>query len=444
MLNKNEQYILEISGMGAEGEGVGRIEGFAVFVPFALLGEKILVKIVKVQKNYAFGKIVEIITPSPSRISPSCKHFYKCGGCSFQHCDYNFELEYKKNKVSEALKRIGGIEAEVSPIIPAENTVGYRNKSQFPVNTDGIGFYANRSHRLVPVESCEIQHTSTHGIIKAISEYMKKYSILPYDEASHTGDIRHVFTRVSKHSGEIMVGIVTRTKRLANVDELVRILRDSNENIVSIIQSINSEKTNVALGEKEVLLWGKDYITDKIGDLSFEISLKSFYQINPQQTKKLYDEVVKLINFTGDETLFDLYCGIGTISLYVAKYVKKVIGVEIVEKAVENAIKNAKINGIENAQFVVGAAEDVAKSLGTADIVIVDPPRKGCDEKLLKTIVDIAPESIVYVSCNPSTLARDLKFLTSNKYYVKKVVPIDMFPRTPHVECVVLMSRVDK
>lgn len=442
MLIKNKEYVLDITGMGSEGEGVGKVDGCAVFVPYALKGEKVRVKIVKVLKNYSFGKLLEVIKPNPLRISPDCEYFYKCGGCNFWHVDYALEVEYKTNKVKDALERIGSVYTEVLPVIPAEKTVNYRNKAQFAVNNDGIGFFAPRSHRLIPIGNCAIQHEINEKAVRTVYEYMEKYSVLPYDEKSHTGDIRHIYTRVAVNTGEIMVCIVTRGKRLPHAQDLVDSLRRIDEGIVSIFQNINPNKTNVALGEKEVLLWGKSTITDKIGDLIFQISPKSFYQVNSAQTKVLYDEIIKLANFTGGERVFDLYCGIGTIALYTAKYVKEVVGVEVVGEAVNNAIKNAEINNINNAVFYKGVAEDIADSLGKADVVIVDPPRKGCDKKLLLMINTISPNRVIYVSCNPATLARDLKILQAYGFEIKTIQPVDMFPRTPHVETVVLMTRV--
>jgi len=441
MLDKNSEHLIEITGTGTEGEGVGRVDGFAVFVPFALLGEKVKIKILKSQKTYAFGKLLEVIDPSKHRTEPKCKYFYKCGGCTFWHLDYEAELEYKTQKVTDCIKRIGGIDIEVMQTIGSQSCERYRNKAQFPVTPEGIGFFAQRSHRLISVDDCIIQNEINEEIIDTVREFMFEFAIRPFDEAEHTGDIRHIYTRVAEETGEIMVCIVTRAKKLRHSEELVERLCRISPNIVSIVQNINQEKTNVALGNTSILLFGKPFITDKLGQLQFEISPHSFYQVNHKQTKVMYDKVVEFAGLTKSDTVFDLYCGIGTISLYVAKYAKRVVGVECVEQSVLDARKNAELNGITNAEFYVGNAEEVAETLGSADVVIIDPPRKGCDEKLLKTIAKISPKRVVYVSCNPATLARDLKILTELGYVVKTIQTIDMFPRSPHVECVVLIER---
>lgn len=444
MLKKNDEHIIEITGVGSQGEGVGKINDFAVFVPFAIQGEKIRVKLLKVLNNYAHGKLLQVISPSESRTVPSCPHFYKCGGCSLQHMTYEKELEFKQQKVADCLKRIGGIDTEILPIIGSDDNAGYRNKGLFPVTNEGVGFYAPRSHRVIPVKCCEIQDEKSNIIVDVVKQFMGKFSISPYDESSHRGHIRYVYTRVAGFTGEVMVCIVTRTKELPYKNELVKMLQSANIGIVSIFQNINPKRTNVALGEKTILLWGKEAITDKIGDLLFKISPKSFYQVNAKQTKKLYDEVVKAGQFTGSERVFDLYCGIGTISLYIADFVKEVIGIEVVGEAVKDAVENARINNKDNVKFYHGAAEDLTKNLGKADVVIIDPPRKGCDKRLLQTLKDMSSEKIIYVSCNPATLARDLKIIQSFGYKTQYARPVDMFPRTAHVETVVLMSRVEK
>ena len=441
MLNKNDEYAIEITGMGADGEGVGRIDGCAVFVPYAIQGETVKVKIVKPLKNYAFGKLLEVIKPSPDRREPTCGVFYLCGGCGLCHMEYSAELAYKQQKVADAVKRIGGIDAEIRPIIGSAEIIGYRNKGQFPVTADGIGFYAPRSHRVIPIDRCEIQDEKSNEIVRTVKKFMERYSVSPYNEAEHTGDIRCVYTRIARATGEAMVCIVTRTKKLPLADKLVEMLDGLGIGIVSVYQNINPERTNTALGEREVLLWGKGKITDKIGDLSFNISPKSFYQINSAQTKVLYDETLKAGGFTGGETVLDLYCGIGTITLYAASSVREITGVELLRAAVLDAKENAALNGITNAAFLCAAAEDIQDGI-PADAVIIDPPRKGCDDRLLKALGKINSPKIIYVSCNPATLARDLKALTSHGYTAEYLQPVDMFPRTPHVETVVLLSKL--
>jgi 23S rRNA (uracil1939-C5)-methyltransferase len=442
MINKNEIYEINITGMGSDGEGVGKIDGFAVFVSGALTGETVRVLIVKVLKNYAYGKLMEIITPSPNRTESECPHFPKCGGCTLHHCDYEFEKAYKTQKVADCILRIGKIDTPVLECIGCDDIYAYRNKAIFPVTSDGVGFFAPRSHRVIPVEKCLIQSRITDEAVACVKDFMRDYNIPPYDEKSHKGVIRNIFIRCGFSTGELMVAVVTRTNDLPHKDELVKALRDR-VNPTSVIQNINTEKTNVAIGEKSITLYGTDFIRDKIGETVFEISLNSFFQINPLQTKVLYDKVVEFADFKGGERVFDLYCGAGTISLYIAPFVKEVIGVECVAQAIENAKRNAEINGINNAKFYTGNAEEVTPNLGDADVVVVDPPRKGCDETLLKTVAEINPQKIIYVSCNPATLARDLQILTDYGFTAEKIQPVDMFPRTAHVECVVLMSRVE-
>lgn len=443
MLKKNEEFLIDITGNGSEGEGVGRVDGLAVFVPGAIAGEKVRVRIVKVQKSYAFGKLMEVITPSPSRVEPTCAHFGKCGGCALWHMDYAAELDFKQKKVQDALKRIGNVEIEVEKTVPSPQMTEYRNKSQFPVSAEGIGFFAPRSHKVIDIESCMIQNRLTDQVTKIVRDFMREYKISPYNEETKKGDIRHIFTRTAKNTGQVMVCIVTKNNVMSKADILVERLKDI-DGITSIVQNINKKDTNVILGDKNILLWGEERITETLNGLKFTISPHSFFQINTLQTEQLYAKAIELANLTGQETVYDLYCGIGTISLSVAGKAKKVIGVEIVPEAVKDAIENAKANNIDNAEFYVGKAEEVVPKLiqkEKADVVILDPPRKGCDQALIETILEIKPKKVVYISCNPATLARDLALLQG--YEVKKAIPFDMFPKTPHVECVVLMSRVE-
>lgn len=438
-VKKNETYTVTISGTGEKGEGIGRIDNFAVFVPYALLGETVEILIVKVQKNYAYGKILKIISPSKHRKLPQCPSFFKCGGCDFWHCSYEYELQYKTDKVRDCIKRIGGIDVTVNDTKGSTN-LHYRNKSQFPVTEDGIGFYAQRSHRVVQVENCLIQDEKSNRAAKIVESFMRDFHVKPYNEQTKKGVIRHIYTRCTK-TGTLMVCIVATSKDIKNIDSLLSMLKKEFSDNISVILNINNKNTNVILGEKNIVLWGDEVITDKIGELYFEISPHSFFQINSYQTKTLYDEVVKLADFNGTENVLDLYCGIGTISLYIAKYVNKVVGIECVEPAVINAKKNAKLNNIKNAEFYVGKSEDIADKFPESDVIIVDPPRKGCDNKLLKTIDDISPKKLIYVSCNPSTLARDMKILEEYGFETKHVQPIDMFPKTSHVECVCILKR---
>ena len=322
MIEKNKTYTTEITGVGEKGEGIGRIDGFAVFVPYALLGEMVEVLIVKVLKNYAFGKIVNIISPSPERVKPKCPVFYQCGGCDYHHCTYEMELKNKTNKVRDCIQRIGGLNIEVA------NTLGstkmhYRNKSQFPVTPEGIGFYAPRSHRVIPVSNCLIQHEKSNRVIEIVKQFMADFHVKPYDEATGKGVIRHIFTRCTL-TNQVMICIVTASKDLKNADSLVSMLKNEFGENISVIQNINSKNTNVILGKENIILWGEATVTDKIGNLYFEISPQSFFQINPQQTKVLYDKVAELADLNGNEKVLDLYCGIGTIGLYLAKNAKTV------------------------------------------------------------------------------------------------------------------------
>ena len=442
-MKKNDIFEIEITGMTDDGCGVGRAENIAVFVKYALLGERVNVIIIKTQKSYSVGKLLEVIKPSPKRLKASCEYFYKCGGCSFQNVQYEEELLYKHKTVSDSLKRIGKINCDVLPVVPSQNTEYYRNKSQFPVSEEGVGIYATHSHRVIDIDCCPIQAENTALIIRTVKGWMKDFNILPYDEKSDTGCIRHIYTRTGKK--ETMVVLVTRTKKLKEKEELVRRLKDADDSICSVMQNVNDKRTNVVLGREKIILWGKDYIVDSIGERNFKISPFSFYQINNRQTKVLYDIAKEYADVKKDSVVWDMYCGIGTIGQYAAHNAKKIVGVEVVEEAKENAKENAKINGLKNCEYHCGEAESLAPILVEKglkpDIVFLDPPRKGCDKKLLDTIAGVGAEKIVYISCKPSTLARDLNYLEENGYKVKKVCPVDMFPRTPHVECCVLLCR---
>ena len=443
---------MQIDALGSNGEGIGRIDGYTVFVEGALPGEKISVLIVKVKKNYGYGKLMEILEVSPERREPMCPVAKQCGGCQLQHLSYEAELAYKTREVKDVMERIGGIRnVEVKPALGMENPWRYRNKAQFPVGRgkDGcaIGFYAKRSHRIVDTDQCFLQNACNDEIIGIVRAFLNEFNIPLYDEEKHKGLVRHILTRIGRNSGEIMVCIVINGKKLPNSDILVERLK-AVEGVVSIVLNVNKEKTNVFLGQKINTLWGKDTITDSIDGIEFEISPLSFYQVNPIQTEVLYGKAVELAGLKGEETVLDLYCGIGTISLFFARKAKKVFGVEIVPEAIADAKKNAARNGITNAEFAVGAAEEVIPRLYkeegiTADIVVVDPPRKGCDEKLLETILQISPEKIVYVSCNPATWARDLAVLKEGGYELKEVQPVDQFSHSVHVEVVTCLQRVN-
>lgn len=450
-LKKNDQVVIEIEDIGSEGEGIGKYEGYTLFVNNTVVGDKALVSIMKAGKSYGYARLVKLIEPSVHRVTPICPIAGKCGGCRLMHMDYKRQLEYKENKVKNILMRIGSFDSiNMEPIIGMEEPYYYRNKSQFPVgrNRDGsiaIGFYAARTHSIIDTQHCYIGAGVNTDILKLLRSFIERYNIEPYDEASHSGLLRHIMTRVGFSSGEIMVCLVINGDKLPHESELVRGLSEIS-GMKSICLNINKSRTNVILGDKVVPIWGEPYITDAIGPVKYRISPLSFYQVNPVQTKKLYELVLDYAGLKGDETVWDLYCGIGTISLFLAQHAMKVYGVEIVPQAIEDAIRNAGLNGIKNAQFFTGSAEELLPKKHReegirADIIVVDPPRKGCDRKLLDTILDIAPKKIVYVSCDPATLARDLKILCASDCRLERVRAVDQFGHSPHVECCVLMSR---
>ena len=448
-VEKNKDYIIDITGMGSEGEGIGKIDGFTVFIQGAITGEKVNAKIIKLSKNYAIGKLLEIITLSDNRIEPVCGIYKRCGGCQLQHMSYEGQLAFKRNKVRDALERIGGLKnIEVMPVIGMKEPIRYRNKVQLPVGGTArpvIGFYSPRSHDIIDLNKCYIQNEAADKVVMLTREWMERYSIKAYDEASHSGLIRHIMVRQAYRTGETMVVLVTNGWNIPNVEEFISSIRGNIENLAGILQNINTKKANVILGQENILLWGRETITDYIGRFKFNISPHSFFQVNPQQTEVLYSKVLEFASLTGKETVFDAYCGTGTISLFLADKAKKVYGVEIIPQAIENARENAKLNGITNAEFIAGEAEKVIPELINkgirADVVVVDPPRKGCEESLLHAIGDMAPERIVYVSCDPATLARDLAILVKLGYYVKEVQPVDMFPQTVHVETIIMMTK---
>lgn len=449
-ISKNMHFEMTIEDIGSKGEGIGKINDFTVFVEGGLPGDKIEVRIVKVKKTYGYGKLIRIIEASPMRITPACPHAKRCGGCQIQHFDYQAQLDFKRKKVADNIERIGKLTGVVvHPTLGMKEPFYYRNKAQFPVKMkDGkvqIGFYAQRSHDIVDIQKCYIQDPVNDEIIKIVRNYIEKYNVSVYDEERHKGLIRHILTRVGFQTKEVMVCIIINGQDIPHKDKLIAELTKI-PNIKSIVLNHNTQKTNVILGDTITTLWGQDYITDYIGDIKFEISPLSFFQVNPMQTKVLYEKALEYAKLSGDEVVWDAYCGIGTISLFLAQKAKKVYGVEIVEAAIEDARRNAKINNIENVEFFVGKAEEVIPALYEekgikADVIVVDPPRKGCDEALLETMAKMQPKRIVYVSCDPGTLARDLKILSEKGYKVEEAQPVDMFAHSVHVECVVMMTR---
>ncbi|TCK89044.1 23S rRNA (uracil1939-C5)-methyltransferase [Natranaerovirga hydrolytica] len=448
-ISKNDYYTIKIEDIGDKGEGIGKYEGYTIFVKDAYVEDEVKVKLTKVKKNYAFGRLIEIIKPSPYRIEPPCEVYKQCGGCQIQGLDYDKQLVFKEKKVKDALERIGKLKnININTIIGMEHPFFYRNKSQYPVKRDNegnlkIGFYATRSHHVIEHEKCYIGNPVNESIIEIIKQYVHNNNISIYDEENHKGLMRHILIRAGHFTKEIMVCIVINGKDLPQKDQVIKALTTI-PNMKSISVNINTEKTNVILGHQTKKLWGTDYILDTLGNITYQISPQSFYQVNTVQTEKLYNKVLEYAQIKGDETIWDIYCGIGTITLYLAQKAKKVYGVEIVKEAIEDARKNAQMNNINNVEFYTGKAEDVIPRKYNeegiyADTIVVDPPRKGCDESVLKTIVDISPKKMIYVSCDPSTLARDLKYLCENGFEVKEVQPVDMFGHTVHVECVVLM-----
>jgi 23S rRNA (uracil1939-C5)-methyltransferase len=456
---KNEELQVTIDAIGSEGEGIAHVNGYTLFIKDTLIGDEALVKVIKTKKNYGYARLEKILTPSPHRVEPRCAVARQCGGCQLQHLDYEEQLRYKENKVKDCFKRIGHfgdeIDVMMEPIIGMDEPYYYRNKAQFPVGRDKegrvvTGFYASRTHSIIDTPHCYIQAKVNDSLLGIIKTFLQEEGIEPYNEETHTGLVRHILTRVGFVTGEIMVCLVLNGKRLPNHEKLVKEL-EKVEGMTSISININTEKTNVILGPTCKTLWGQDYITDYIGEIKYQISPLSFYQVNPIQTKKLYETALEYADLSGNEVVWDLYCGIGTISLFLAKKAKQVYGVEIVPQAIDDAKNNAKINNITNAEFFVGAAEEVmpekykqSSESMSADVVVVDPPRKGCDEALLNTIVLMKPKRVVYVSCDPATLARDCRFLNDHGYEIKRIRAVDQFAHSTHVETVVLMSRKDK
>ena len=447
---KNDIVTLEIVDCGTDGEGIGKADGFTVFVKDAVIGDTVKAKIMKAKKNYGYGRLMEILKPSPYRVEPVCPSARQCGGCQLQAVSYEEQKVFKEKKLRGHLERIGGFhDLPMEPLIGMDEPYHYRNKAQFPVgrNKEGriiTGFYAGRTHAIIENRDCTLGIPQNKDVLDRVIAHMEKYNIAPYDEMTGRGLVRHIFVRYGFFTGEIMVCLIINGQELPHQKELIEKLCEM-PGMTSISLNINKKRNNVILGDKVKTIWGQEFITDKIGDISYEISPLSFFQVNPKQTWKLYSKALEYADLHGEETVWDLYCGIGTISLFLAQKARFVRGVEIVPAAIEDAKRNAKINNIENVEFFVGKAEEVLpreyeKNGVYADVIVVDPPRKGCDEMLLKTILKMQPKRVVYVSCDSATLARDLRFLCDNGYELKKVCGVDQFPQTVHVETVVLLS----
>lgn len=472
--SKNDCVELTIEDIGVSGEGIGKVDGYTLFVKDTVIGDVVRVKIMKAKKNYGYARLMDIIKPSKDRVEPACPIARQCGGCQIQAMNYNAQLKYKQKLVKDNLLRISGLtegaDYEMCEILGMDTPFRYRNKAQYPVGEDKdgnivMGFYAGHTHSIIacPDDDCMLGHRDNAFILNAVKEWMKEYRVRAYNENIHKGTVRHVLVRTGYHTDEVMVCLVTKKMlRKEAADGLVKAIQKLKLNVASLVVNINKEDTNVILGKECITLYGRPYIEDYIGDIKFQISPLSFYQVNPKQTEVLYNKALEFAGLKGNESVWDMYCGIGTISLFLAKKAGKVYGVEIVPQAIEDAKNNAKINNIDNAEFFVGKAEEVVpafykKQTGVQsdkdstdskeydmtrpDVVVVDPPRKGCDKKLLDTIVSMTPDRIVYVSCDSATLARDLKLLVEYGYKVEKVQPVDQFGNTVHVETVVLLSQ---
>ena len=461
-MNKNDIVTVEITDIGMSGEGIGHVDGYTLFIKDAVIGDVVEAKVMKAKKNYGYARLMKVITPSEYRVEPKCAFARRCGGCQIQEMSYDRQLVFKDQKIRGNLERIGGftkdqIDTVMQPVVGMEHPFGYRNKAQFPFGTDKegnpiTGFYAGRTHDIIANTDCALGVEQNKEILEIILQYMRENKIKSYDEKTGKGLIRHALIRYGFKTKEIMVCLVINGKKLPKAERLIEKLIQI-EGMTSITISPNTRRDNVIMGDSYEILWGQGYITDYIGNVKYQISPLSFYQVNPVQTEKLYGLALEYADLKGDETVWDLYCGIGTISLFLAQKAKQVYGVEIVPQAIDDAKENAKINAIDNAEFFVGKAEEVLPEYyaeyerehngetAHADVIVVDPPRKGCDETLLETIVKMQPEKVVYVSCDSATLARDLKYLCANGYEIKMCRGVDQFPQSVHVETVVLLSK---
>ncbi|WP_209124809.1 23S rRNA (uracil(1939)-C(5))-methyltransferase RlmD [Alkalihalobacillus sp. BA299] len=448
-VQKNQQYEVVFEDLTHEGAAVAKINGYTLFVPKALPGERGIVKVIKVNKGYGFGRLMERIETSEHRAEPPCPVYQQCGGCQLQHLNYDAQLLQKQKMVKDVLERIGKItKIPIHPTLGMNDPWRYRNKAQVPVATreGGLvaGFYQERTHHIIDMDECLIQQEANDRVVQVVKDIANQLQISGYDEKAHKGTLRHVVARYGLVTKEVMVVLVTRTAELPHKEQLIKQIKERLPEVKSIVHNINRKKTNVIFGDQTTVLWGEEYIYDFIGDIKFAISARSFYQVNPEQTKVLYNKALEYAELTSSDIVIDAYCGIGTISLFLAQKAKHVYGVEIVPQAIDDAKRNAKLNHINNVDFAVGEAEKVipwwyAQGI-RADVIVVDPPRKGCDQALLNTIIQMKPKRVVYVSCNPATLARDLRVLEDGGYQTKQVQPVDMFPHTMHVESVAVLE----
>ncbi len=448
-VEKNKEYIVHIIDNGFHGEGIAKIEGFTIFIPNAIKGERVKILIVKVLSSHAFGKILEIIEASENRIESDCTTYKRCGGCSLRHIKYEQTLKMKQNAVQSLVNKTLKTKIKVEETLGMEMPYHYRNKAQYPIRIDKngkptMGVFANRTHEIIPIHKCYIQNEETEKLAKFVFDFIVRNNISIYDEKKCTGLIRHIVTKIGIKTNEIMCIIVINGTKIPNEKELVKEIIKNFKNVKTILKNINTKNTNVILEKQNINLYGDGYITDKLGDFIFKISPLSFYQVNPIQAEKLYKIGVEGAGITKKDTVFDLYCGIGTISLFMAKYAKKVYGIEIIEEAIEAAKENAMLNHIDNTEFIAGDVEYVLDDLMNKkniipDIVMVDPPRKGLDNKSVENILKIGPNKMVYISCNPATLVRDLAKL-EDFYVIDRIKPVDMFPFTSHVEVCALLE----
>ena len=443
-LQKNQLHTVTITGYTAEGLGVARVDGQVVFVHNAVRGEICTVRILKVLKHNAFARVEEILERSPARREPDCPHYPACGGCDFRHMSYDEELAAKRARVEDALRRVGGADIDLEEILGAEPVDGYRNKCQFPVSPDGrLGFYRARTHDVVPALDCRLQASQANAIAAAVEAYLRDCGVPAYDEKTGTGLLRHLYVRTNQ-AGQALVCLIANGDRLPREEELVRRIRAACPDTVGVVLNTNTRDTNVVLGDRYRTLWGEDTLTDVLCGLSFRLSAPSFYQVNRAQAERLYGKAVEFAELTGQETVLDLYCGVGTITLAMARHAAQVIGAEIVPEAIENAKENARTNNVQNAEFFCGDAGAVARRLAAQrlrpDVVVVDPPRKGLGEEVIPIIASMGPKRVVYVSCDPGTLARDVKRFAGQGYQAVRAVAVDLFPRTRHIESVVQLS----
>ena len=446
MLTKNQRCTAQITGYSAEGLGVCRVEGQVVFVHGAVRGETCRIQLMKVLKKVAYARVEEVLTPSPARIVPDCPHFGRCGGCQFRHVTYEEELLAKGQRVEDALARLAGVEGRTAATLPSPQVDRYRNKAQFPISPEGaVGFYRPRSHQVLDVEDCPLQSPAANAAAAVVRAYMARRGVPGYRETDGTGELRHLYVRTNG-AGESLICLVCRTGRLPGDQELVEELRRRCAPVAGVVVNINPRDTNVVLGERYRTLWGADHLEDTLCGHRFSLSPAAFYQVNRLQAERLYAAAVELAELTGRERVLELYCGAGTITLALAAHAARVLGVEVVPQAVENARENARRNGVENVEFLLGDAGTAAEALAARgerpDVVVVDPPRKGLDAAAVAGVIAMAPRRIVYVSCDPGTLARDVALLSAGGYALREARPVDMFPRTAHVETVASLVKI--